>query len=83
MPEPRSWTRPKAAPGSAAIRGAAQEGRETLPDALEARVRAARARKRLTAAVGGVAGDLVVKPVEVEVSRLAAFNAALKAAGGA
>lgn len=47
-----------------------------------ARARAARARKRLRAAVGKVAGDLVVEPVEIEVSRLSSFNTALKAAGG-
>lgn len=47
-----------------------------------ARARAAKARKRLRAAVGEVAGDLVVEPVEVEVSRLVSFNAALKAADG-
>ncbi|HAP91238.1 MAG TPA: ABC transporter [Arthrobacter bacterium] len=47
-----------------------------------ARARAARARKRLRAAVGEVARDFVVEPVDVEVSRLASFNAALKAAGG-
>ncbi|MDE8670719.1 50S ribosome-binding GTPase [Pseudarthrobacter sp. H3Y2-7] len=48
-----------------------------------ARSRAAKARKRLRAAVGKVAGDLVVEPVEIEVSRLSSFNSALKAAGGA
>ncbi|GAC1511774.1 MAG: hypothetical protein NVS1B16_02800 [Pseudarthrobacter sp.] len=48
-----------------------------------ARARAAKARKRLRAAVGEVAGDLVVEPVEIEVSRLRSFNAALKAARGA
>ncbi|MET3706040.1 GTPase [Arthrobacter sp. UYEF6] len=47
-----------------------------------ARARAARARKRLRAAVSGVARDFVVEPVEIEVSRLASFNAALKVAGG-
>lgn len=47
-----------------------------------ARARAARARKRLRAAVGEVARDFVVEPVEVEVSRLASFNAALMAAAG-
>lgn len=46
-----------------------------------ARARAARARRKLRAAVGVVAGDLVVEPVEVEVSRLASFNNALKRAG--
>jgi hypothetical protein len=44
--------------------------------------RSARARKRLRAAVGGVADRMVVEPVEVEVSRLKSFNAALKAAAG-
>ncbi len=47
-----------------------------------ARARAAKARKRLRAAVGGVARDLVVEPVEVEVSRLGSFNTALKTASG-
>jgi hypothetical protein len=47
-----------------------------------ARARAAKARKRLRAAVREVAGDLVVEPVEIEVSRLSSFNTALKAAGG-
>ena len=49
--------------------------------AAAANARAARARKRLNAAVSFVAQELVVEPVEVEVSRLAAFNAALKTAG--
>jgi GTP-binding protein EngB required for normal cell division len=47
-----------------------------------ARARAAKARKRLRAAVGAVANNLVVEPVQIEVSRLSSFNAALKAAGG-
>jgi FAD/FMN-containing dehydrogenase len=46
-----------------------------------ARGRSGRARKRLNAAVASVAQELVVEPVEVEVSRLGAFNAALKKAG--
>jgi hypothetical protein len=46
------------------------------------RARAAKARKRLRAAVGAVANNLVVEPVQIEVSRLSSFNAALKAAGG-
>lgn len=44
--------------------------------------RSAVARKRLTASVAAVAGELVVAPVEREVSRLAKFTAALKAAAG-
>ena len=44
--------------------------------------RSAVARKRLTAAVAAVAGELVVAPVERELSRLAKFTAALKAAAG-
>ncbi|QOD02063.1 GTPase [Pseudarthrobacter sp. BIM B-2242] len=47
-----------------------------------ARSRAARARKRLRAAVSDVAQALVVEPVEVEISRHRSFNTALKAAGG-
>lgn len=43
-------------------------------------LRAAAARKRLNAAVAAVADRLVVEPVEVEVSRLNSFNAALKSA---
>ncbi|WP_442784750.1 hypothetical protein [Arthrobacter sp. CG_A4] len=46
-----------------------------------ARARGAAARKRLKAAVAAVAEKLVVEPVELEVSRLASFNTALKAAG--
>ncbi len=45
-----------------------------------ARARGAAARRRLTAAVGAVAEELVVEPVALEVSRLASFNAALKTA---
>jgi len=45
-----------------------------------ARARAAAARKRLRASVAAVAQELVVEPVELEVSRLASFNAALKSA---
>ncbi|MEV7132983.1 GTPase [Arthrobacter sp. NPDC093128] len=44
-------------------------------------LRAAAARKKLNAAVAAVADRLVVEPVEVEVSRLKSFNAALKSAG--
>jgi hypothetical protein len=40
----------------------------------------AAARKKLNAAVAAVANRLVVEPVEVEVSRLKSFNAALKSA---
>lgn len=46
-----------------------------------ARLRAAAARKKLNAAVAAAADRLVVEPVEVEVSRLKSFNAALKSAG--
>ncbi|MET3903577.1 GTPase [Paenarthrobacter sp. 4246] len=45
-----------------------------------ARVRASGAAKRLKAAVASVAEQRVVEPVEVEITRLKAFNAALKAA---
>ncbi|MBO1267016.1 GTPase [Arthrobacter cavernae] len=45
-----------------------------------ARMRAAQAGKRLRAAVAQVADSRIVEPVELEVSRLASFNAALKAA---
>ena len=43
-------------------------------------LRAAAARKKLNAAVAAVADRLVVEPVEIEVSRLKSFNAALKSA---
>lgn len=45
-----------------------------------ARARAARARRRLNAAVAAVAQELVVEPVEEEIARLSAFNAAVKTA---
>ena len=45
-----------------------------------ARARAAAARKRLRTAVGDVARELVVEPVELEVSRLRSFNAAVNKA---
>jgi hypothetical protein len=48
--------------------------------AAAAGLRAAAARKKLNAAVAAVAERLVVEPVEVEVSRLKSFNAALKSA---
>jgi GTP-binding protein EngB required for normal cell division len=44
-----------------------------------ARARGAAARRRLNAAVAVVAEELVVDPVELEVSRLASFNKALRA----
>lgn len=47
-----------------------------------ARARAAAARRRLRASVAAVAEGLVVDPVELEVSRLRSFNAALKSAAG-
>jgi hypothetical protein len=49
--------------------------------AAAARARAATARKRLRIAVGDVARELVVEPVELEVSRLRSFNAAVDKAG--
>lgn len=51
--------------------------------AAAARLRAAAARKRLRSAVADVARKLVVEPVEVEISRLKSFNAAVKAAAAA
>ncbi|MFK0038731.1 GTPase [Paenarthrobacter sp. NPDC090517] len=45
-----------------------------------ARVRASGAARRLKAAVATVAEQRIVEPVEVEITRLKAFNAALKAA---
>ena len=45
-----------------------------------ARIRAAGAAKRLKAAVAAVAEQRIVEPVDVEITRLTAFNAALKAA---
>ncbi|MFC8041195.1 GTPase [Paenarthrobacter sp. NPDC057355] len=45
-----------------------------------ARIRATGASKRLRAAVAVVAEQRIVEPVEVEITRLKAFNAALKAA---
>ena len=49
--------------------------------AAAARGRAATARKRLRTAVGNVAEELVVEPVEVEVARLRSFNTSLDKAG--
>lgn len=46
-----------------------------------ARARANTARRRLQGAVDTVARELIVEPVEVEVTRHAAFNAALRKAG--
>ncbi|MCT9870343.1 GTPase [Paenarthrobacter aurescens] len=45
-----------------------------------AKARASGAAKRLKAAVAAVAGQRIVDPVDVEITRLKAFNAALKAA---
>ncbi|UZX03744.1 ABC transporter [Arthrobacter sp. CDRTa11] len=50
--------------------------------AAAANARSGKARKRLRNAVADVAQELVVEPVEVEISRLKAFNAALKTAIG-
>lgn len=47
-----------------------------------AKRRGRRARKRLNAAVADVAGRLVVEPVEAEIRRLEAFNAAVRTAAG-
>ncbi|MFJ5958533.1 GTPase [Paenarthrobacter sp. NPDC092416] len=47
-----------------------------------ARLRAAGAAKRLKAAVSLVAEQRIVEPVDVEITRLKAFNAALKSARG-
>ncbi|MFE4197716.1 GTPase [Paenarthrobacter sp. NPDC056912] len=48
-----------------------------------ARLRASGAAKRLNSAVAGVAEQRIVEPVGVEITRLTAFNAALKAARSA
>jgi hypothetical protein len=48
--------------------------------AAAAKARAAKARRRLNAAVAAVAQEFVVEPVEIEVSRQAAFDAALRTA---
>ena len=48
-----------------------------------ATLRASRAGKRLKAAVAAVAGQRIVEPVDVEITRLKAFNAALKVARSA
>jgi len=45
-----------------------------------AKVRASGAAKRLKESVAAVAETRIVEPVEVEITRLKAFNAALKAA---
>jgi hypothetical protein len=45
-----------------------------------AKARAGKARKRLYGAVDAVARKLIVEPVEVEVARHTAFNAALRKA---
>ncbi|WP_458109213.1 50S ribosome-binding GTPase [Arthrobacter sp. R3-55] len=48
-----------------------------------ATLRASRAGKRLKTAVAAVAGQRIVEPVDVEITRLKAFNAALKVARSA
>ena len=67
--------------GSAAGHCPGPRRRSSLP-VPRRRARARAARRRLEAAVAAVAEELVVEPVELEVSRLRSFNAALKAAAG-
>jgi len=81
VPRVEGWPIPTLMAASGVVLGVflAVTGRVIAAGAANAR--ASRARKRLNKAVAAVAHKLIVEPVEVEVGRLAAFNAALRRAG--
>jgi GTP-binding protein EngB required for normal cell division len=83
VPRVEGWPIPTLMIAGGAVLGILLAVTAKFITAAAARARAAAARKRLNAAVTQVAGKLVVEPVEVEISRLKSFKAAVKAAGAA
>ncbi|MFJ4027752.1 GTPase [Paenarthrobacter sp. NPDC089989] len=82
VPRTEGWPWPTLLVAGGAVLGVILALGGRLLGAGAARVRARGAARRLKAAVGLVATERIVEPVEVEVTRLSAFNAALKAARG-
>lgn len=83
VPRVEGWPAPTLMIAGGAVLGIFLALTGKVIGAAAARARAAVARKRLRAAVAEVARQMVVEPVELEVSRLVSFNAALeKAAAG-
>ena len=82
VPRVQGWPVPTVMVAGGALLGIALAILAKLITGAAARSRGAAARKRLKASVAAVAEAMVVEPVELELSRLASFNRALRAAAG-
>ncbi|MFF1829757.1 GTPase [Paenarthrobacter sp. NPDC058040] len=82
VPKTEGWPWPTLMVAGGALLGVVLALAGRLLGGWAARIRARGAARRLKAAVAKVAGEHIVDPVEVEIARLKAFNAALKAARG-
>ncbi|MET1063913.1 MAG: GTPase [Arthrobacter sp.] len=80
VPHVQGWPVPTVLIAGGALLGIVLAILAKLIAGAAARARGAAARKRLKASVAAVAEELVVDPVELEVSRLASFRKALQAA---
>jgi len=80
VPRTEGWPWPTLMVAGGVVLGIALAITGRILGGWAARARASRAGKRLRAAVAGVAEQRIVEPVEVEITRLKAFNAALKGA---
>lgn len=82
VPKTEGWPWPTLMVAGGAVLGVVLAFAGRLLGGWVARIRARGAARRLKAAVAKVAGECIVDPVEVQIARLKAFNAALKAARG-
>jgi GTP-binding protein EngB required for normal cell division len=80
VPRVEGWPVPTLMIASGVVLGIALALAGRFIAGAAARSRARKARRRLHAAVAEVAGELIVDPVDAELGRYQAFNAALKAA---
>ena len=80
VPRTEGWPWPTLMVAGGVVLGIALAITGRILGGWAARVRASRAKRRLRAAVATVAEQRIVEPVEVEIIRLKAFNAALKSA---
>ncbi len=80
VPRTEGWPWPTLMVAGGVVLGVALAIAGRILGGWAARARASRATKRLKAAVAAVAEQRIVDPVEVEITRLKAFNAALKSA---
>ncbi|KUM38935.1 GTPase [Arthrobacter sp. EpRS71] len=80
VPRTEGWPWPTLMVAGGVVLGIALAITGRILGGWAARARASRAAKRLKAAVAAVAEQRIVEPVDVEITRLKAFNSALKAA---